>query len=317
MALYASEQDIPISAWDAEKKGVYKCLQCFGPVKARKGRNRLPHFYHLAPSPSCRLYSKSEDHLLLQLQIQKDFPHGEILMEKPLLKINRVADLLWEKKKIAFEIQCSLLSLPEAEWRTKEYKTAGYEIVWILDDRIFNKKKLRPAETFLRDRLSFFASFHRYSRSDVYDQFEFFLQGKRIKKGKKIPIDLTKIHPTPPTEWPNELPRQIGKRIAHSVWYFERDLIHRTLLSKRGFFKSSLQNWVALETLSEQKRTQAKTFFHRFIWDLYIAALEGLLKKLALKPEKKRRVDSRGQKQFGKTDENGKREKDPVCEIKS
>src|SRR3989344_8234682 len=224
MALYAVDDTDLISAWDAEKKAVYRCLECFRPVKLRKGKNRLPHFFHLSLSPSCRLYSKSEDHLLLQLQLQKSFPHGEIQMEKPLLRINRVADLVWDKKKIAFEIQCSSLYKAEAASRIKEYKTAGYEIVWILDDRIFNKRQLRPAEEFLRNHLAFFASFRRFSPSHIYDQFEIFLEGKRIKKGKGFAIDLSKAHPLMPNSWPSELPSQIVKRIPNSLWYFEKDL---------------------------------------------------------------------------------------------
>src|SRR3989338_3811318 len=200
MALYAIEEDDLISAWDAEKGAVYGCLECFGPVKVRKGGGRAPHFYHLNTSPSCRLYSKGEDHLILQLEIQKKFPAGEIEIEKPLIAINRVADLVWERKKIVFEIQCSRLYEAEAEARIKEYKNGGYDIVWILDDRIFNKRTLRPSEKLLRTRPCYFASLKRSSTSYFYDQFEIFHKGKRVKKGKQLLIDFNRIHPLPKTE---------------------------------------------------------------------------------------------------------------------
>src|SRR5690348_8116797 len=107
MALYASDGDDYIFAADAAPGGSYRCLDCLAPVKARRGANRIPHFYHLQRSPRCHLYSKSEDHLILQLQLQKLLNCDTAQIERPFFPIHRIADILWDKEKIAFEIQCS------------------------------------------------------------------------------------------------------------------------------------------------------------------------------------------------------------------
>src|SRR5271168_712072 len=101
MALYAYDEEILVYAAHAEERRSYQCSHCRKPVKVRKGPSRIPHFYHLSLSPSCRLYSKSQDHLLAQLAIQKLLPPGEAVLEKPFLDILRVADVIWEPKKIA------------------------------------------------------------------------------------------------------------------------------------------------------------------------------------------------------------------------
>ena len=284
MALYALKEDDLISAWDADKKTVYRCLECFQAVKVRRGRRRFPHFYHITSSPSCRLYSKSEDHLLLQLQVQRLLPKGEASLEKPLLTINRVADVLWEQRRLVFEIQCSLLSEAEARSRTLEYKTAGYDIIWILDDRIFNRRQLRPAEFFLRRHSCYFASVQRSSPSYIYDQFEIFHGQKRIKKGRKIPIDLTTPYPLQAPEWPKELPEQIEQRIQNTLWFFRKDLIHRALLSQKfPSFKRHLQYWRMLEI--HLKHPPHSLYWVRkalklFIGTPYLALLDFLLEKV-------------------------------------
>ena len=284
MAFFAIGEDDSVSAWDAEQGGAYWCLECLAPVKVRRGKNRFPHFYHLSSSPSCRLYSKSEDHLLLQLQLQKQLPEGNTRMEQPIPSINRVSDLLWEKEKIAFEIQCSAIGEAEAQARGREYKTAGYDVVWILDDRIFNKRQLRPSEEFLRCRLCYFASFRRSAFSLFYDQFEIFQDHRRIKKGGKVPVDFRNVHPLLPHRWPAELPSQIEKRIPNCSRYFDGDLLHRALLSPCvPSLARSLQNWRYLEIQlrKENEKTGVwKRFFHRWVYDPYAALLSALLRRM-------------------------------------
>jgi competence protein CoiA len=218
------------------------------------------------------------------LQIQKILTPGEIQMERPLPTINRVADLLWERKKLVFEIQCSSIYEGEAASRIKEYRNAGYEIAWILDDRIFNKRRLRPAEKFLRSHLAYFASLQRSSPSYIYDQFEIFHDEQRIKKGREMRINLQHLHPLPPIQWPAELPSQIENRIPNSRWYCEKDLIHRTLLSRRyPSYRLSLQNWRSLEIQLKKARRRPSwlhRFFVHFIRNPYLALLDELLKRV-------------------------------------
>src|SRR5690554_4243392 len=114
MALYAyDEHGSPIYAGNAEERRSYKCCGCRKTVRVRKGPRRVPHFYHLSLTPSCRLYGKSQDHLFAQLAIQKMLPKGEGILEKPFPEILRAGDLVWESQKIVFEIQCSHITVEE------------------------------------------------------------------------------------------------------------------------------------------------------------------------------------------------------------
>lgn len=194
MAFYAVDQDDMIHASDATPDKVYHCLDCFRPVKKRKGKWKFAHFYHLKSSPSCRLYSKSEDHLVAQMELQKMFPPGDIQLEKPFSQINRIADAFLEKEKIVFEIQCSPITEKEVEMRIRDYGTLGYKVIWLLDDKRYNKRMCRPAEIYLRERLTYYISIKQLK---IYDQFEIFSEGKRIKKGQPFFIDLRFINSLP------------------------------------------------------------------------------------------------------------------------
>jgi competence protein CoiA len=241
MALFAKDENFLIDAWDAEKKKVYKCAECGSKVRLRRVFSKFPHFYHLAKSPSCRLYSKSERHLLIQLNIQKLLPKGESVLEKPFPTIHRIGDLVWEKHKIVFEVQCSPISEKEANSRKIEYGALGYEIVWILDDKLFNQKQLRPAEKFLRSNLSYFVY---YEKNIFYDQLELFSNQRRIKKGAKEIISLAKIKKGPKEIPSFPIPKQIQERLIKNSHYFGRDLIDQIDNPQR---KHILIFWKCLE----------------------------------------------------------------------
>src|SRR3990167_3730899 len=229
MALYATDGTDYVFAGDAIPGAPYWCLECRAPVKMRRGRNRLPHFYHLRQSPGCHLYSKNEDHLLLQLQIQKFLAPEKIEIERPFFEIHRIADLVWEKESLVFEIQCSSLEQREAQQRVADYRRVGYETVWLLDDRIFNKRLVRPAEGFLRSFSCYFFSFDRTGPSRFYDQLEVVIDRKRLKKSHPLTISLAYPRGVPPLEWPSNLSTQVSKRIEQSTHYFPGDLLYRTL----------------------------------------------------------------------------------------
>ncbi len=245
MALYAVDDDHLIYALEAEPGKCYWCLECFLPVKVRRGKNRyIPHFYHLRPSPQCRLYSKSEDHMRAQIELQKLFPEGELQIERPFFDIHRVADLCWEKEKIIFEVQCSLLKLGEAESRIHDYRFLGYEIVWLLDDRVYNKKNLRPNEALLRASLAYFLSLKRNLSAAVYDQFEILIEEKRLKKGKPLFVDLQKPKRHPPLQ--GNLPKQILNLTTGR--HFFGDRTHLALKSQKSLsIALYLENWRSLE----------------------------------------------------------------------
>jgi len=278
MALYAVDDDDLISAGSAEPGKIYWCLDCFGPVKRRRGKSWLPHFYHLKPAPQCRLYSKTEDHLLAQIQLQKLFPEGVLQIERPFLKIHRVADACWEREKIVFEIQCSPLTEKEAEMRIGDYRSAGYEVVWLLDDRRYNKRIARPAEEYLRRRATYYLSIRRRLTSVYYDQFELFREGQRVKKGRPMPIDLRNIRRMPKVHFQEELfPKQIIQ--LSCVKYFYGDRMHRALQNHRLL----MQNWRALEihlAKASRRPTKLQLWLRRHIAIPYSSLLGKLIRQL-------------------------------------
>ncbi len=274
MALYATDTDDVIFASDADPQGRYWCLECFGPVKVRKGKERFPHFYHVKTTPQCRLYSKSEDHMRVQVELKKLFPPNEIALEKAFPSLSRVADALWEKEKIAFEIQCSPIQPPEAEARIRDYRSAGYETIWLLDERLYNKRTVRPSEELLRSHSAYYLSIPRGRPFSAYDQFEIFASGARVKKGRPLSIDLRNartLRTLPPSE---KLPDQIVRRALGSPRHFQNDRLARAAQSIR--FPSlalSLQNWKALEEhlgKSPPPPPPWKEWLRRYLFEPYL-----------------------------------------------
>ena len=277
MALYAVNEDDLIHASDAEPRKIYWCMDCFGPVKRRRGRLRFPHFYHVSPAKQCRLYSKTQDHLLVQIQIQKSFPSGIIQIERPFSKINRVADLCWENEKIVFEIQCSLMSPKEAEMRIHDYRSIGYEVVWLLDDKKYNKRIIRPVEKYLREKSAYYMTIKQGLTSNFYDQFEIFAEGKRVKKGKKLQIDLKCIRNRPNIFFSEKhFPKQIVNLQCKK--YFYKDRTHKALLNNT----LAMQNWRALEihfVKKHKKPNLIRKFFTNYVSSPYLRLLETLINK--------------------------------------
>lgn len=220
MALYAlDEASNLVFATKASPFQKYRCLECRGLVQRKAGLHKQPHFCHLGRAPQCRLHSKSIDHLVLQARLKEAI--ADLEMERPFPSILRIADLVWERHKTVFEIQCSLLSPAETEKRRRDYAREGYHLVWLLDDRLFNKKKLRIAEDLLRREAGYFISL---KKSLVYDQHELIAEGTRLYKGPPLPTDLSK-----PLRLPAALPPlpQLQARSA----LFLGDLLDRTLRS--------------------------------------------------------------------------------------
>lgn len=220
MSLCAVDEDHLIYASAAVDGKIYWCLDCFGPVKKRKRGRNFAHFYHLKASPACRLYSKALDHLVAQKELMRLLPPGELQIERPFIKIARVADVCWEKEKIIFEIQCSTMTEKEASMRNADYRSLGYDVVWLLDDRRYNKKNLKAAEEFLRTQNAYFLSL---KRMEVYDQFEVFIEKRRVRKGKALLLDLFKVRKAPKIEFEEKhTPRQILRLKCARFFYGDR-----------------------------------------------------------------------------------------------
>ncbi|KIC75550.1 hypothetical protein DB42_AA00380 [Neochlamydia sp. EPS4] len=179
MHFYAlDEKENLVSAHQADKRLHYYCRECLGLVKSRGGLLRQMHFYHLEPNQSCRQNGKSLVHLQVLHYLQSCLPDCDLEKEFPL--INRIADVYWEKEGLIIEIQCSSISAREIEERNQDYARIGYQVLWILHDRLFNRHRLTAAEYFLQDSLHYFTNIDSEGVGYIYDQWD------RIEKGKRV-----------------------------------------------------------------------------------------------------------------------------------
>jgi competence protein CoiA len=180
MHLYArDEKDQLISAAQGNKQTNYFCRECGGLVRCRGGFIRQMHFYHLEHNRHCRQSGKSPTHFQIQLVLQKKLPGCEI--EKVFSSINRIADVVYVQEKIVFEIQCSSISAREIEERNRDYASLGYQVIWILHDRLFNKTRLTAAEFFLTESPHYFTNINVEGEGCFYDQWDVLDRGRRLK----------------------------------------------------------------------------------------------------------------------------------------
>jgi len=266
MQLFALDEQEKIPAYAAEKGKNYTCFECGKVLRVRGGSYRRDHFYHLRENPSCRQSNKSQRHLQIQFALQKILPPNDTKLEVIFLKILRIADVLWLSKKIVFEVQCSSISENEVRNRMEDYRSLGYQVVWILDDRKFNRKKVSPSEAYLRRTLSYFSA---CSGKEIhfYDQFERIHRGNRIHKLGHFNVHLDKPYLTPEIrpQWKRRLPKNILFRLENNRLYFMRDCVSYSL--------HCLKNDLPNKYLEFPRK---RSFFRKPI-DAYLEILEAFL----------------------------------------
>ncbi len=139
-----------------------------------------------------------QTHLRIQKQIQALLPPNEAFLERRFPQIGRIADLVWEPRKLIFEVQCSPITLKEVKQRKKDYESCGYRLIWILHDKRFNRRWPTPAEIFLREGACYFTN-----GTHFYDQEEIIKGRQRTMRGTPLPISLVSDRfdrrPKPPT----------------------------------------------------------------------------------------------------------------------
>ncbi len=228
MQIYAiDDQEKLISVYTAKRKKNYRCLECKGSVRLKQGLFKQRHFFHLNTIP-CRQREKSYYHLRFQLLLLDILPKGEAEMEYLFESLGRVADVIWHPKKIVFEIQCSILPEIEGKNRVYDYQLLGYTVVWLLSDKIFNKRKVTSVEKYLRTQPCYFIHVKSGISPFIYDQVEKFCGRQRIYKGPYFPVFLQDLHPLELTFDVDSIPKSLHYRLKHS-FYFEGDLLFLTL----------------------------------------------------------------------------------------
>lgn len=195
MQLLAKDREKKIIHADQASKNInYKCLECDSSVRLRGGLHRRKHFYHILPNRVCLLSGKSLIHLQTQCHIQNLLPAGEAFLERRFDSINRIADVCWEKEKIIFEVQCSSITAEEVKARNRDYKTLGYQVVWILHDLRYNSTRLTEIEIFLLESPHYYANIDAEGKGNVYDQISWLESSFKRKKGERVFVNLSIFH---------------------------------------------------------------------------------------------------------------------------
>ena len=145
MQLYALDKSSLVLASHAVRDRSYLCPECHGFVRIRGGGRRQIHFYHARRPASCRQHGKSLAHLQIQLHLKSLIPG--LTLEKRFE--SRIADAHWADEKIAFEVQCSPISIQEAKTRCEDYLKLGLIPVWILHDRDITALSSLPQKSIL------------------------------------------------------------------------------------------------------------------------------------------------------------------------
>ncbi len=280
MQLFALNDDsIPISATRAERQKNYLCPECSARVRLRSGPHRQNHFYHLSHPKPCHQHQKSLEHLQTQLKLL-DLIGNEGHIECPFPTLGRIADVAWHAKKIIFEIQCSPITQEEVQNRNQNYQQLGYEVIWILHDRRFNKTYLSASENYLRTISSYFTDIDKRGKGKIYDQFEILKNNKRLVKGPPLPIVATELTPVPLVDLTQlQLPLAISLRFLNRKHYLHGDLLYRLL--HEGSIHHSAKQWLALESHFLNPPTTQRLPFPLLLRKSYFSLINALLKKCA------------------------------------
>lgn len=190
MQLYALSQKNSILASEASKGKDYLCPECSSVLRVRGGKRRQLHFFHLKASPFCKQHQKGEIHLKLQLHLQSLLKDEDPHLEFRFPQIDRIADVACLKSKKIFEIQYSPISFEEAQNRTKDYESLGFQVIWLLHDHQFNKRKVTAAENYLRTKTCYFTDFDKQEKGLIYDQHETIQGNQRVFRGPPIQVDV-------------------------------------------------------------------------------------------------------------------------------
>jgi hypothetical protein len=264
MPLYALDKSgLIVAARRATPYQRYFCLECKGPLQKRNGKQRQDHFCHCHNSCACRLHQRSSDHLNLQVFLQKKYPFLQI--EQPFASLLRIADLCWEQEKIIFEIQCSPIDPRQARKREADYAREGYKTIWLLDDRLYNRRRaLRPGE---EELIRCNGYYFNNSSKMIYDQATFIVNG--IRRFRSAPMPVTLVDPG----WVvsrSSLTRQLKQRIGQR--YFSGDLYDRAVRYP-SYLQSLLEH--EKEALSREVSSRLAFVLQKYGW----IGLEWLLQK--------------------------------------
>jgi competence protein CoiA len=260
----------------AQKKINYRCPECRGVVRLRCGPRVQAHFYHHHKPQRCAHRKKSLAHLHNQLYLAEKIP--EAILEHPFPSIGRIADVFWPSRNLVFEIQCSAMTAIEAEKRENDYQSLGLDLVWILHEARFNRRRLTAVEYFFLSCTTYYTSIRNSGSGAIYDQFEIVRGDKRCFHGARFPIDPSSPYPLQGLTLPSSLPNTFLQRLQTRTLGFSGDILD-TILKKPNYDFSSL---VELEKRYASNPSPIHSWIQNFS-AVYRAFLYALLEKVLLR----------------------------------
>lgn len=135
--------DLVSTVVDLPAGKIFYCPACQSQVQLKKGRIIRPHFAHIRLK-DCHFFHEQEsnEHLELKAKLFKSLSQTEqVQVEAVLPHLGQVADLLVGES-LALEVQCSPLSIERLKERTMAYRENGYQVRWLLGERLWLKKRL-------------------------------------------------------------------------------------------------------------------------------------------------------------------------------
>lgn len=132
---------------EISEKQTFTCPACHSPVRLRHGQIMRPHFAHVSLK-NCDFYSENEsdEHLQLKVALYQDLSQSEnVTVEAVLPELHQVADVLVNDN-LALEVQCSRLSEKRLRERTTSYHKAGFNVLWLLGEKLWLGERLTPLQ---------------------------------------------------------------------------------------------------------------------------------------------------------------------------
>lgn len=132
---------------EISEKQTFTCPACHSPVRLRHGQIMCPHFAHVSLK-NCDFYSENEsdEHLQLKAALYQALSQSEnVTVEAVLPELHQVADVLVNDN-LALEVQCSRLSEKRLRERTTSYHKAGFNVLWLLGEKLWLGERLTPLQ---------------------------------------------------------------------------------------------------------------------------------------------------------------------------
>ncbi len=273
MQLYALGEKERVIRAAAARRGVdYRCLECGNLVHLRQGPHRQPHFYHLSTPTQCRQHGKSEEHLEVQRFIERSIGKGRSKLEHRFSEIDRIADVVWEERRLVFEVQCSPITAAEVKERCRDYASLGYEVVWIFHQRQFNRRRVSAAEMVVRHHPYYFTDMDATGRGGIYSQYDRVVEGWRSERFNPLAVDVSQ-----PSYYKDNRSHVLLSQRSSSL-YFAGDLIDLALHHPTAPY---LQHAMTLEAAAMPiKEAWWERGWRRYVVHPYLCLFQAVLEKV-------------------------------------